>query len=237
MVDNGNDVKYDQVNDRFTLKQHGSSAVYSFRRMNICGSKGRFYCCDARSMLKDSPTSHPTVGDHAMIETVKSNMARYTKREIAGADKARLLLGKMGFPSVQNAIEIATRGSNFDVTARDFAVANNIYGTDIATLKGKTRKMATVVADISTGAATVQVEQTLSADVMFVEGVPSLIGLATPLELTMVMMLSAYDSGQVPRSAIVVKRGIDRFVSTLASRNFVTRLIMSDGKGAVGKMK
>ena len=38
------------------------------------------------------------------------------------------------------------------------------------------------------------------------------------------------------RSA-VVKKGIDGFVATLASRNFVTRMIMSDGEGAVGKIK
>ena len=72
---------------------------------------------------------------------------------------------------------------------------------------------------------------------MFVDGVPSLIGFATPLDLTMAVTLSSYDSAQGPRSAIVIKKGIDGFVSTLASRNFVTRLIMSDGEGAVGKIK
>ena len=37
--------------------------------------------------------------------------------------------------------------------------------------------------------------------------------------------------------AIVFKRGTDGFVSTLASRNFATRVIMSDGEEAVGKIK
>ena len=36
---------------------------------------------------------------------------------------------------------------------------------------------------------------------------------------------------------MVVKNGIHSFISTLASRNFLTRVIMSDGEGAVGKLK
>lgn len=97
--------------------------------------------------------------------------------------------------------------------------------------------MATTIADSSIGAARVQVEQVLSVDVMFFEGVPSLVGLATPLDLTMAVTLLAFDSVQGPRSAVVVKKGIEGFVATLASRNFVTRLIMSDGEGAIGKIK
>ena len=237
MVDQGNDVSYDKRNDRFLLRPANSSKVYSFCRKNIPGSEGRFYCCDVATMVGVKPTTYPEVDEHAMIETVQSNMQRYTKREVAGADRARLLLRKMGFSSIRNAIDIAAGGSDFDVTARDFEIAEDIYGRDVATLKGKSRKMPTPVADLSIGAATVQIEQVLSVDVMFVQGVPSLIGLATPLDLTMAVTLLAYDSVQGPRSAAAVKKGIEGFVATLASRNFVTRLIMSDGEGAIGKIK
>ena len=123
MVDEGNDVSYDKANDRFILRPSGSGKVYSFCRKNVSGSEGRFYCCDVRSMIKEAPTTYPAVRDHAMIETVENNLSKYTKREIAGADRARLLLGKMGFPSVKSAVDIVTRGINFNVTARDFAIA------------------------------------------------------------------------------------------------------------------
>lgn len=234
MVDEGNDVSYDKANDRFILRQSGSGKVYSLYRKNVSGSEGRFYCCDVRSMIKEAPTTYPAVRDHAMIE---NNLSKYTKREIAGADRARLLLGKMGFPSVKSAIDIATRGINFNVTARDFAIAEDICGTDIATMKGKTKKRVSISADISVGSATVQAEQVLSIDVMFVEGVPSLIGLATPLDLTMAVTLSAFDSTQGPRWAVVEKKVIEGFIATLVSGNFVTRMIMSDGEGAVGRIK
>ena len=68
------------------------------------------------------------------------------------------------------------------------------------------------------------------------EGVPSLIGLATPLDLTMAVSLLTLDSLKGSRSASAIKKGILGFVSTLASRNFKTRLIMSDGEGAVGQI-
>ena len=163
-------------------------------------------------------------------------MSRYTKREIEGARKARNLLAKMGFPSVSQAIEIATRGVNFTVTGTDFQIANDIWGPDIASLKGKTKKLSSKIADTHISKPTLQQEQILSVDVMYVEGVPSLIGLATPLDLTMAVSLLSLDSTHGSRSTSIIRDGILGFISTLSSRNFVTRLIMSDGEGAVGKI-
>lgn len=91
----------------------------------------------------------------------------------------------MSFPHIQKAIAIATRGVDFTVTAADFRVAQDIWGSNIASLKGKTRKMLTNIAELSIDSQIVQREQILSVDIMYVEGIPSLTGLATPLDLTM----------------------------------------------------
>ena len=104
----GNDVSYDKANDRFLLRPAKSARVYSFCRKNISGSKERLYCCDVMSMVKERPTEYPDAVDHVLIETVENNLLKYTKREIAGAEKARLLLGKMGYPSIRNAMDIVT---------------------------------------------------------------------------------------------------------------------------------
>ena len=64
---------------------------------------------------------------------------------------------------------------------------------------------------------------------MYVEGIPSLIGLATPPDLTIAVSLLASDSISESRSVSHIRDGILGFVSMLASRNFTTRLIMSDG--------
>ena len=125
---------------------------------------------------------------------------------------------------------------NFTVTARDFHVANDIWDPDIASLKGKSKKHATKIAEIEITKQFIQQEQILSVDVMNVEGIASLIGLATPLDLTMAVSLLTLDSIHSSRSAGIIRDEIQVFISTLASRNFSTRLIMSDGEGAIGKI-
>ena len=95
-------------------------------------------------------------------------MSKYSKLEIEGAYKARELLAKMGFPPVSKAIEIVTRGVNFTVTATDFNIANDIWGLDIASLKGKSKKHVTNAADIDITKRLIQQEQILSVDIMYV---------------------------------------------------------------------
>ena len=50
------------------------------------------------------------------------------------------------------------------------------------------------------GAAIKQHEQILLVDVMFIDGIPSLIGLATPLALTLSKSLLEFDSSKMSRS-------------------------------------
>lgn len=205
----------------------------------MTGSEGRFYCCDVSTMVKRFATTYPIQDstDHALVETELDNMKKYTNREVEGAQKARHMLAKMGFPPVSQAIDIVSRGVNFTVPGTDFRIADDIWGPDIASMKGKVKKHASRVADIGIGTQLIQQEQILSVDIMYVEGIPSLIGLATPLDLTMAVSLLVLDSTRGFRSVSIIRDGIIRFVSMLASCNFVIRLIISDGEGAIGAIK
>ena len=89
--------------------------------------------------------------DRVLVETVAENMRVYSKREISGATKARDMLDKMGYPPISEAISIIGNGKNFDIAAHDFAVADAIWGADIATLKGKTVKSAPIPSDSTMG--------------------------------------------------------------------------------------
>ena len=73
MVDQGNDVSYDKLNDRFLLKPLGSSKVYSFSRKQVSGSEGRFYCCNVAAMKNQRKVSFAT-DEHALIETTADNI-------------------------------------------------------------------------------------------------------------------------------------------------------------------
>ena len=65
---------------------------------------------------------------------------------------------------------------NMKVTGRDFRIAHDIWGKDVTSLRGKTRKKSTAVADQTTRTIPVaQQQQVLSVDIMFVDSIPSLL--------------------------------------------------------------
>lgn len=234
-VDAGADIKYDSAKDLFTLRPSNSGNTYTFKRREVSGSGGRLYSCKLVGMDKSNYTSD--VVDRVHVSTVEDNMQRFTKREVSQAWKARELLGRMGFPSVARAIQMVETGANFDVTARDFQIADSIWGKDVTSIKGKTKKRASPVADISVGPAIVQQQQVLAIDVMFIDKIPVLIGLASPLGLTIATSLVSLDLQKSSRSAAVIMKGISYFLGVLSSRNFLTPLLMSDGEGAIGKLQ
>jgi hypothetical protein len=141
-VNAGADINYDKVLDKFTLTPAKSNTTYVFGRKDVAGSEGRFYVCDLREMeLADN--------EQVYVQTVSENLMKFSKREVQQARAARDMLARMAFPSISDAMEIVNSGSNFSVSARDFQVAEAIWGKDIPSLKGKTKKQASPIADIS----------------------------------------------------------------------------------------
>jgi hypothetical protein len=121
-VDAGADISYDKINDRFTMAP--ANGEYYLGRKDVAGSQGRFYVCDTSTMIENNEAAH--------VATVEDSMKRYTKREIEQARKVRELMVRMGFPSVQQGNKTVSSGSNLDVTARDFEVADAIWGKDLS---------------------------------------------------------------------------------------------------------
>ena len=71
---------------------------------------------------------------------------------------------------------------------------------------------------------------------MFIDKTVTLIGMATPLGLTIAYSLNHLDINKAVRAASNIKRGIDHFVTTLASQNFRIKIIMSDGERGVSSL-
>jgi hypothetical protein len=209
-VDSGAKIHYITESDKFTMKPNGSRNTYTFQRKNIEGSEGRFYSCDIRTMITEEET--------ALVQTVDEQMRHFTKRDIDGATRARLMKSRMGYPSTANAIQMSSTGSNFGLSARDFHVADAIWGPDIEAIKGKTRKLASNPADMTITPLLVQEQQVLSVDVMFVERVPILLGVAHPLDLTMAADLHSLEMNKPSRAAAAVRRGPEQFLAHTTSR-------------------
>jgi hypothetical protein len=111
-------------------------------------------------------------------------------------------------------------------------IAHDIWGKDVTSMRGKTKKKSTVVADLTIRVPIVQQQQVLSVDIMFVESIPSLIAVATPLDLVLAVSLKLTDMDKAQRTAAAVKEGLDNMVGTMSGQGY-----FSDGEGAVGKLK
>jgi hypothetical protein len=98
------------------------------------------------------------------------------------------------------AISMVRSGDNFNVSAHDFQVANAIWGKDVASLQGKTRQRKGKPADMRLGSMVVQQQQVLSIDILFVEKVPILVGLASPLDITFAVTLTSLDEDKTVTS-------------------------------------
>ena len=172
-----------------------------------------------------------------MVTTVKDNMVKFTKREIASAAAARELLARMGYPPVEMAIAMIRGGNNCTVSEADFRNAHTIWGKCLASLRGKTHKKSSPAADISLTPVPAQQQQLLSVDIMYLESTAILIAVSTPLDMTLAVSLIRFDTGKTTRAAAIVKPALEEMICILKSRNFLVHVIMSDGEGAIGKMR
>ena len=71
---------------------------------------------------------------------------------------------------------------------------------------------------------------------IFIDNTAVLIGVSTPLDLTLASSLIRLDLSKPSRVAPIVKGALEDMLCTLKSRNFSVRVIMSDGEGAISKI-
>jgi hypothetical protein len=73
------------------------------------------------------------------INTVYGNLKDYTKRQIDGAQRARTLYATLGYPSIKDFKWViqSNQIKNCPVTIQDVVAANQIWGKNIAAIKGK----------------------------------------------------------------------------------------------------
>ena len=77
-----------------------------------------------------------------LIDTVKENRAGYTQGQFKSAVKARELYHLLGAPSLENYKGFIKMNGvlNCPVRLEDIRIAENIFGPDMATLKGKSTR-------------------------------------------------------------------------------------------------
>jgi len=98
-------------------------------------------------------------------------------------------------------------------------------------MKGKTNRQKQLIVTPDLSVRVTQVQQSLAVDIMFVFGMPILLGLLTPLAL-----IQVYDL-EDDRGAASVAEGLNKFISTARGRGFETKYIRTDGEGAIAALK
>ena len=218
LIDAGYVITYDNVLDEYRLTGDEQFYVFS-RKLSQHGKKCGHYSCD---MADHSPGVYVT--------TVADNMRRYTKREVSDAKAARELMARLGNASSKATIDMLERGvMNCSVTKEDVRRADAIFGSSVASLKGKTNKLSSSAAAVTIAPRVTQVQQILAVDIFFIKRLPFLLGVMSPLGLSQCTALK-------DRGVACVATALRVFFSTAASRGFDCVQLRTDGEGAVGAM-
>ncbi len=131
-----------------------------------------------------------------MVHTVRGNFEGYTKHNIKKAQEARLLQGMIGNPTEREFKGMVREKliANCPVTVRNIQNADQIFGPDLANLRGKTTrtKPEHVRADyvkIPQDFMDLHKYVTIVADVMFVNGLPFLVTSSRGISLVVIEFL------------------------------------------------
>jgi Reverse transcriptase (RNA-dependent DNA polymerase) len=165
-------VVYDSHNgNQFVVtKEDGTKKIFVMSDLGL-------YYLDAAASLKARSESVATV----LVNTVDQNKTKYTNAEVDRAQQARALQTKIGRPSTRDFIKIVTNNllPNCPVTKRDIMIAEDIFGPDVGSLKGKTvrRPPHKVITDqlytpLPPSIKDHYKDVTLCADLMYVNGIP-----------------------------------------------------------------
>ena len=181
----------------------------------------KFTQCGSGLYYYDVKENSATVNSYSFLSTVRSNKDYFNRKEIEGADKARLLQGNIGWPSTQDLKELIASNQiiNCSVTVADVNRAEAIYGPQVPLLKGKMvrRRPEHIVnvprVPISTHILKHHPTDEINMDFMFVNGAPYL-----HTKSTVVKFLSVqYCTG---RGRKEMERGIDKVTSKFTQRGF-----------------
>jgi hypothetical protein len=180
--------------------------------------------------LPGSPTNL-TMAGLTDVETVASNEGLFTKREVAQAIAAKQLWTNLNAPGTQTFLKMLRSGAIADtrVTEADAIRALRIYGRPLRSIRGKTQNSKVRPVRPEPMTRTVDKQQVLYIDLMFVDGLVFLIAVGFPLLMIMVNFLTG-------RSAAVVYEGIRRVRAAYIGAGFEISDIVCDGEGAVAAL-
>lgn len=164
--------------------------------------------------------------------TVTDRKIVFNKRQLEEADIAREYVRRLGHPSESALMSGVSKGAiiNLPFTVHDLHRATQIYGTNLADIRGKTHKRKTRSIDNDTLPRVIPSEVSFNTDLMYVNSQAFLLTVVDPIGLA---MLNHLGSGRGARETTVVRKALLSQFSEVTSRKFTVVSLNTDGEGAV----
>ena len=134
-----------------------------------------------------------------------------TTKEVIAARKARIMMRRLYYPADSALVRTITKGAMVEcsVTGRDVVLATEVYGKDVASLKGKTKDRKPQHFTKLLVPLMSQKEQVVYADVFHWRQVNFIIFIIKPLRLVMVQWLPKLDTPNVKAAVMTVCNKIE----------------------------
>ena len=157
---------------------------------------GLFYCTLDEFNGVLSPTAVQ------MIQTVENNKKKYTQRQYQRAQAAYEAYTKIGCPSMHDFKMMIKNGliNNCPITIEDVNVAQDIFGSNVYNLKGKTTRRVpdlvhTDYVEVPREILKLHRDVTLTGDIFFVNAHPFFVTLSRKIKFNTVEAIRQMDSG------------------------------------------
>ena len=230
-LDCGFGVRYDHHGDKYIVTHPTDHKVkYEFGR--VIGARGlsKHYIMDSSTLMPPLTTnshSYTLMGDCVGVDTVEQRAMRYTKGQVAAADEAVKFVKCMGHPTEQHCINMVERMVNPPVNKADIRRAFDIYGSSLASVRGRTTKTTTTKAEVAESIETpVQTDQVAEVDLMFIRSEAFLLCILSPLEFSFVVPLNTKKTPDVMNA-------LEGIIAATKARGFTISKLRVDNEPAI----
>ena len=120
-----------------------------------------------------------------LLTTVKENKANFTSKEVKQAELVREIQKRLSFESDSSLIRAIKTGSinNLPITIKDVQIAQSIFGSSIAALKGKSTAKPGVIIERIAINRSLDKDQVIFIDLIYINSECFMAALSNPLNL------------------------------------------------------
>ena len=186
---------------------------------------------DINKVIKDNITLNNPSFNYSLVSTINENESKFTTREVNAAKRALELYVRIGRPSYQTFIHILGHNLIRDnpVTLSDAKRAFDIYGKDIANIKGKTKRMRPdhvkniKLFELPDYILKWHINVTLCIDILYVNQMPFLHTISRKLQFRTIEYMPSENQETILSC-------LQKVINIYRARGFVIEYICGDGQ-------